>query len=49
MFSGEEDQDAYDISRLKKPLDDTYATKPPPPIDVPFVQERPKYRRKLDC
>ena len=46
VITGEEDQDAYDISRLKKPLDDSMATKAPAPVDVPFTHERPRYRRK---
>ena len=42
---GEEDQDAYDISRLKKPIDEN-PVKKPPLEEMPVKQARPRYRRK---
>ncbi len=50
-LSGEEDQDAYDINRLKKPMDDGTLKEPPPPVMpkpyIPMpVKEKEKPRKK---
>jgi len=41
---GEEDQDAYDINRLKKPVENGTMKKPPIEDPINKTKDRPQYR-----